>query len=80
MLFQKGKLSQHSHVLAAAEFRRNEGRKTGSYLDAVIAYKEMRLPDSEGTVHFETFTMLYHGSVSLAKGSSGCCISCKCRH
>lgn len=34
------RLSEYAHLCAAAGFCRVEGRRTGSYLDAVIAYKD----------------------------------------
>jgi hypothetical protein len=40
------KLSEYSHLLETAGFRRIEGRKTGSYLDAVIAYKDAAEPQA----------------------------------
>jgi hypothetical protein len=36
--------SVSSHLLETAGFRRIEGKKTGSYLDAVIAYKDAAEP------------------------------------
>jgi hypothetical protein len=40
------KLSQHSYLLETAGIRRIEGRKNGSYLDAVIAYKNAAEPQA----------------------------------
>jgi hypothetical protein len=40
------KLSEYSHLLETAGFRRIEGRKTGSYLDAVIAFKDAAEPQA----------------------------------
>ena len=34
------KLSEYSHLLETAGFTKVEGKKTGSYLDAVLAVKE----------------------------------------
>lgn len=34
-------LSEYKHMLEAAGFCRVEGKRTGSYLDAVIAYKSV---------------------------------------
>jgi hypothetical protein len=33
------KLSEYSHLLETAGFRKIEGKKTGAYLDVVLAYK-----------------------------------------
>ncbi|KAF6262802.1 O-methyltransferase-domain-containing protein [Scenedesmus sp. NREL 46B-D3] len=40
------RLSEYSHLLEAAGFRRIRGKKTGSYLDAVIAYKDALGPQA----------------------------------
>eukprot|EP00775_Hariotina_reticulata_P007296 gene7296-7509_t len=47
------KLSEYCHVLETAGFRKIEGKKTGAYLDAILAYKTLPGEHDAAGIHFD---------------------------
>lgn len=48
------KLSEYCHLLETAGFKRIEGKKTGTYLDVVIAYKDKPSEDGRAAAGAES--------------------------